>query len=439
MRNLRQISSDMRYEKLPAELYISNRSRFVQHMKPGGLAVFFSNDIMPTSADGTMPFKQATDLFFLSGVDQEETVLVLFPDSHLERHREVLFVRETNDQIAIWEGAKLSKQQATEVSGVRSVYWTSDLDKVLKSMLAEASLLYLNGNEHTRSSNEVETRQERLNAGLRATYPNHVVERSAPIMHRIRAVKAGDEIEQMQRACDITRAGFERILGFVKPGVMEYEIEAEYAHEFLRRGSRGFAYTPIIASGYNACVLHYIENSAQCNAGDVLLMDVGAEYGNYASDMTRCIPVSGRFTDRQRSVYNSVLRVMREAMTLLRPGVSLHDYHRQVGELMTRELLELKLIDRHDIEKQNPDWPAYKKYFMHGTSHFLGLDVHDVGLWHEPIQAGNVFTVEPGIYIEEEALGIRLENDIVITTDGFIDLMADITLEADAIEAAMNA
>ena len=243
----------------------------------------------------------------------------------------------------------------------------------------------------------------------------------------------------MQRACDITKAGFDRVLQFVKPGVMEYEIEAEFMHEFLRRGSRGFAYTPIIGSGFNACVLHYIENASECQAGDVILMDVGAEYGNYASDMTRCVPVSGRFTDRQRAVYNAVLSVMKDAMNLLRPGVSLHDYHKQVGELMTAQLLDLKLIDRHDVEKQNSAWPAYKKYFMHGTSHFIGLDVHDVGHWHEPIGAGHVFTVEPGIYIREENLGIRLENDIVITEDGFHDLMAHIPLEADAIEEAMNA
>lgn len=428
----------MRYQALPAEMYISNRLRFVQQMQPGGLAVFFSNDIMPTSADGSMPFKQATDLFYLTGVDQEETILILFPDAQMMRNREILFVRETNDEIAIWEGAKLNKDQAWAVSGVPTVHWTQDFDKILRQLMAEASCLYLNSNEHMRSSNEVETRTERLNAKLRAEYPNYRVERSAPLMHRIRAVKTSDEVEQMQRACDITKAGFERVLKFVKPGVMEYEIEAEYAHEFLRRGSRGFAYTPIIASGFNACVLHYIENDAQCKAGDVLLMDVGAEYGNYASDMTRCIPVSGRFTDRQKAVYNAVLSVMRDAMKLLRPGVSLHDYHRQVGELMTEQLLNLKLIDRHDVEKQNPTWPAYKKYFMHGTSHFLGLDVHDVGLWHEPIQAGNVFTVEPGIYIREESLGIRLENDIVITQEGFIDLMGHIPLEAEAIEEAMN-
>lgn len=429
----------MRYTPLSSDLYISNRKRFMQEMKPGGLAVFFSNDIMPTSADGSMPFKQATDLFYLTGVDQEESILIVFPDSHLARHREVLFVRETNDEIAIWEGAKLNKVQATSVSGIATVYWSQDFTRILHQLIAECSCLYLNSNEHARASSEVQTRQDRLNAGLRLKYPNYVIERSAPIMHRIRSVKSGEEIEQMQKACDITKAGFERVLKFVQPGVMEYAIEAEYAHEFLTRGSRGFAYTPIIASGFNACVLHYIENDAPCKAGDVLLMDVGAEYGNYASDMTRCIPVSGRFTARQRAVYDGVLRVMRGAMTLLRSGVSLHDYHREVGELMTRELLELKLIDAHDVAKQNADWPAYKKYFMHGTSHFLGLDVHDVGLWHEPIKSGQVFTVEPGIYIREESLGIRLENDIVITEKGFIDLMADIPLDAEAIEEAMNA
>lgn len=429
----------MRYTPLSSDLYISNRKRFMQEMKPDGLAVFFSNDIMPTSADGSMPFRQATDLFYLTGVDQEESILILFPDSHLPRHREVLFVRETNDEIAIWEGAKLNKAQATAVSGVTTVYWSQDFHRILHQLAGEASCLYLNSNEHTRASSEVETRQDRLNAGLRQKYPNYIFERSAPILHRIRSVKSGEEIEQMQKACDITKAGFERVLKFVKPGVMEYAIEAEYAHEFLSRGSRGFAYTPIIASGFNACVLHYIENDAQCKEGDVLLMDVGAEYGNYASDMTRCIPVSGRFTLRQREVYDSVLRVMREAMGLLRPGVLLFDYHREVGELMTRELLALKLIDRHDVEKQNPDWPAYKKYFMHGTSHFLGLDVHDVGAWHEPIKAGQVFTVEPGIYIREESLGIRLENNIVITEKGFIDLMAEIPLDAEAIEEVMQA
>lgn len=407
-------------------------------MEKGGLALFFSNDIYPTSADGTLPFKQAADIFYLSGVDQEETILLLFPDAHAESDREILFSLETSEELAIWHGAKLTKEEATRDTGIKNVQWLGNFEATLHRLMAEAEVLYLNDNQHTRANSPVETREMRENARIRAKYPNHRVGRSAPILHRVRSVKNEDEILQMQRACDITKAGFDRVLQFVKPGVMEYEIEAEFMHEFLRRGSRGFAYTPIIGSGFNACVLHYIENHSECKDGDVILMDVGAEYGNYAADMTRCIPVNGRFTDRQKAVYNAVHSVMKDAMKLLRPGVSLHEYHKEVGELMTQQLLNLKLIDKHDVEKQNPAWPAYKKYFMHGTSHFIGLDVHDVGLWHEPIQAGNVFTCEPGIYIREENLGIRLENDIVIQEDGILDLMSHIPLEADEIEDAMN-
>lgn len=428
----------MRYQQLSSDVYIHNRQRLTAAMEPGTLAIFNSNDILPTSADGTLPFKQATDLFHLCGVDQEESILVVFPGASNPAHREILFLKETNDEIAIWEGAKLTKDQAFDVSGVRTVYWTNQFEKILKTLLSEVDAVYLNNNEHTRNSSEVETRDMRFGKWFRGEYPNYTIKRIAPTMHRIRSVKHPEEIAQMRRACDITKAGFERVLKFVKPGVKEYEIEAEYMHEFLRAGSRGFAYTPIIASGFNACVLHYIENDDTCKDGDVILMDVGAEYGNYAADMTRCIPVSGRFTDRQKQIYNAVLSVMQDSMKLLRPGVMLGEYHKQVGELMTEQLLNVGLIDKHDVEKQNPAWPAYKKYFMHGTSHFIGLDVHDVGLWHEPIQAGNVFTVEPGIYIREENLGIRLENDIVITGNGFDDLMGTIPLEAEAIEEIMN-
>ncbi len=427
----------MRYTQLPADLYRRNRAAFMAQMQPGALALFFSNDIYPTSADGTLPFKQASDMLWLTGVDQEETVLVLFPDASNPRDREILFTLETNEELAIWEGAKLTKQQATERTGIGQIQWTQFLDRTLQRLLAEAEVVYLNDNPHMRARNIVETRTDRENAAFRARYPHHRVERSAPILYGLRAIKSPEEVDQMQRACDITRAGFERVLGFVRPGVMEYEIEAEFLHEFVRRGSRGFAYTPIIGSGANANVLHYIENAAECRAGEVILMDVGAEYGGYASDMTRCVPVSGRFTPRQRSVYESVLRVMRGAMGLLRPGVTLAAYHVQVGELMTQELLGLGLLQPEEVAAQNPDVPAYKKYFMHGTSHFLGLDVHDVGHWHQPIRVGQVFTVEPGIYIREEGLGIRLENDILITEDGFRDLMAHIPIEPDDIEAAM--
>lgn len=428
----------MRYRPLSSEVYVHHRQALSKELKAGYFAIFNSNDIMPTSADGTMPFKQATDILHLSGVDQEESILVIFPGASNAAHKEMLFLKETNDEIAIWEGAKLSKEQATALSGVKTIYWLSDFERVLKTLIAEAQGVYLNSNEHTRASIEVETRDMRFGKWFRSTYPNVSIERSAPHMHRVRSVKHTEEIEQMQHACDITKAGFERVLKMVKPGVKEYEIEAEFMHEFLSRGSRGFAYTPIIASGFNACVLHYIENEDTCKDGDVILMDVGAEYGNYASDMTRCVPVNGRFTARQKQVYNAVLSVMKSATQLLKPGVMLAEYHVQVGELMTEQLLNIGLLDKHDVEKQSKAMPAYKKYFMHGTSHFIGLDVHDVGLWHEPIQAGNVFTVEPGIYIREENLGIRLENDIVILENGHRDLMGHIPLEAEEIEDIMN-
>lgn len=428
----------MRYKPLSAAFYQENRKRFSGHLKQGGLALFCSNDIYPTSADGTMPFKQASDIFYLSGVDQEESVLALFPDAFHAHHREILFLKETNEHIAIWEGEKLSKEKARSLTGVQTIYWLKDMETVLKSLTNECSFVYLNNNEHTRASVETETREMRFSRWLREKYPHHTYERSSPIMHRIRSIKHAEEIGQLQQAIDITRAGFERVLKFVEPGKMEYQIEAEYLHEFVSRGSRGFAYTPIIASGANACVLHYTDNDKPCKSGDLLLMDVGAEYGNYNADMTRCIPVDGKFTSRQRQVYNAVLRVMKSASALLKPGIYLHEYQKQVGEIMSRELVELGLISLDDIRSENLDWPAYKKYFMHGTSHFLGLDVHDVGDWTQPVQEGNVFTVEPGIYIREEGLGIRLENNIVITPNGNRDLFSDFPIETEEIEEWMN-
>ncbi|MFN8699778.1 MAG: aminopeptidase P family protein [Flavobacteriales bacterium] len=428
----------MRYTPLTSAHYTANRVRFAKHLKPGALAVFCSNDIYPTSADGHRSFWQASDIFYLSGVDQEETILVIFPDSFHAMHREILFVKETSETIAIWEGAKLTKEQAKANTGIQTIYWLSDFERVLRNVLSEAKCVYLNSNEHTRAHVEVETREMRFSKWFREEFPHYPIKRSAPIMHQLRAVKDVEEVGQLRTAMDITRKGFERVLKFVKPGVMEYEVEAEYLHEFVRHGSRGSGYTPIIASGYSACVLHYIDNDKPCKDGDVLLMDIGAEYGYYNADMTRCIPVSGRFTPRQKDVYDAVLRVMKGAMNLLRPGVMLHEYHKEVGELMTKELIDLKLITAEEVRNQKPEWPAYKKYFMHGTSHFLGLDVHDVGDWTKPVQAGNVFTVEPGIYIREESLGIRLENNILITADGHVDLFESFPLEAGDIEEHMN-
>lgn len=428
----------MKYEQIDSNLFKKNRQKLAKQMSEGSLAIFNSNDIMPTNADGTMAFRQNNDLFYLSGVDQEESILVLFPDAPNPKFKEVLFLKETNEEIAIWEGEKLTKERAYEVSGIETVYWLQDFEKTLKSFIYEAEGIYLNDNEHLRQSNKVQTRDDRFRVWMHETYPLHKYQRVAPIMQYIRSIKEPEEIELMQKACDITAKSIDRILKFVKPGVMEYEIQAELMHEFLMNRSRGFAYEPIIASGFNACVLHYLENNQECKDGDLLLMDVGAEYANYASDLSRTIPVNGRFTDRQRAVYDSVYSVMKASKNLLRPGVTLADYHAKVGDLMTEQLLELGLITSDEVKHQNPEWPAYKKYFMHGTSHYIGLDVHDVGSWYKPIEENMVFTVEPGIYIREENMGIRLENDIVITKDGYHDLMETIPLTADEIEDAMN-
>lgn len=430
----------MRYKKINNELFKLNRKRLIRELKPGSVAVFNANDIMPTNADGTMRFKQNSDLFYLTGVDQEETILVLCPDYPDKKLREVLFVRETNEQIATWEGHKLTKEEAREVSGIETILWTSDFQRIFNTMMVMGGVehVYLNTNEHYRADVLVESRDSRFIKWCKEKYPLHQYTRVAPLMMKLRAVKSRYEIEQMQEACNITEKGFRRILKFVKPGVKEYEIEAEFVHEFLRNGSRGFAYEPIIASGANSCVLHYVENNKVCKPGDVLLLDVGAEYANYNADMTRTIPVSGKFTKRQKDVYNAVLRVKRAAYKLLRPGTVYFDYHKEVQKVMEGELLKLKLIDKTDIKNQTPERPIVMKYFMHGTGHHLGLDVHDTGNMFDKIKEGMVWTVEPGIYIKEEGLGIRLENNVVITRNGVKDLMKNIPIEAEEIEDLMN-
>ena len=429
----------MKYLPIDRELFINNRKRFCKHMNEKTLAVFNSNDIFATGADSTLPFVQHRDIFHLSGVDQEESILVLFPDCHEPKHREILFLKETNEHIAVWEGEKLTKNKALEVAGIKTVYWLDQFDTIFNQLLAEAQAIYLNTNEHLRANTEAETREDRFIKNFKIKYPLVTIERSAPIMHQIRAIKHPVEIDLMQQACDITNKGLRRILNAIKPGIMEYEIEAELMHEFLSNRSKGFAYTPIIASGMSACVLHYIENNKKCNSGEVILLDFGAEYANYASDLTRCIPVDGKFTKRQKEVYNAVLHVKKEATKLLQPGTSLKDYHIQVGSLMEEQLVKLKLISPKDIKTQDPSWPAYKKYFMHGTSHYIGLDTHDVGSWINPIEENMVFTVEPGIYIPEENLGIRLEDDVVVQKTGEpFNLMRDIPIEADHIEELMN-
>jgi Xaa-Pro aminopeptidase len=429
----------MRYQPLPADLFIANRQRLYAKLPPNSLVIVHANDVLPTNADGSLSFIQNSDQFYLSGIDQEETILVLFPNAADPKQREMLFVRETNETIAVWEGEKLTKEQASTRSGIQRVHWLTDFEAQFRSVMCQADQVYLNSNEHIRAVIPTETRETRFTHRCRHEYPLHDYRRLAPVMHELRVIKSEHEITALKEAVRITSDGFDRLLKFVKPGIHEFEIEAELAHEFIRQRGRGFAYTPIIATGANACVLHYITNHCQCQDGDLLLLDVAANYGNYNADLTRTIPVNGKFAPRQRQVYEAVLRVFKKCCQMLKPGVIIREYQEQVGLLMQEELLGLGLITQDEIAKQDPDKPAYKKYFPHGTSHPLGIDVHDVGHMWKPIQPGMVFTVEPGIYIREEKLGVRLENDIVIGENGNIDLMAHIPIEADDIEAAMAA
>ena len=429
----------MRYQPVSSSLFIKNRKKFTDKMQPKSLAVFNSNDTYPIGADSTMPFQQDRNIYYLSGVDQEESILLLFPDAVDAKNKEVLFLRETNEHIAVWEGEKLDKKSAFETTGIETVYWLKDFEKVFHELMSQADTIYINTNEHYRAASETETREDRFNKWVKKNYPAHQVAKSNPILQHLRSVKEPEELEVMQHACRITEKGFRRILNFVKPGVMEFEIEAEFMHEFLRNRSRGFAYTPIVASGKNATVLHYIENQEQCRDGELILLDVGCEYANYASDMSRVVPVNGRFTARQKEIYNAVKRVKDKATKMLVPGAYWKAYHKEVGKLMTDELLNLGLLDQADVKNQHPDQPAYKKYFMHGTSHHIGLDTHDYGLLHEPIQANQVFTVEPAIYLPDEGFGIRLEDDVIVQEKGEPkNLMKNIPIEIEEIEDLMN-
>lgn len=429
----------MRHDPVDPELFVRNRERLRALLKPNSIVIVRSNDIMPTNADGVMPHKQNADLYHLTGVAQEDTVLVLMPDAVSEKEREILFVKETSEHIAVWDGEKLTKEQAREATGIPNIEWVEGFDSWIHRLVPQADHIYLTTNEHLRAAVVVETANDRLIKELQSRYPLHHYERLAPLMHRTRMIKDAEEIKFIQKACDITEAGFRRTLGFIKPGVGEWEIEAELLHEFVRRGSRGFAYNPIIGSGKNACVLHYIENDSVCEDGQMVLMDVAAEYGGWMSDLTRTVPVNGRYTDRQREVYNAVLSVFRGANEILRPGNTPIEYQKQVIELMEAELVNIGLIDAKAAKEQGEDKALVKKYFMHGTSHHMGLDVHDVAPPHEPFAEGMVFTIEPGIYIREENLGVRLENDVLIGKDSNIDLMGNIPIEADEIEELMNA
>jgi len=427
----------MRYQPLPSELYVTNRQRLNALLPPRSLVILHANDVLPTNADGSLGFVQNSDLFYLSGIDQEETILVLFPDATDPKQREMLFVRETNETIAVWEGEKLSKERASAHSGITRVHWLQDFETQFRAVMCQADQVFLNSNEHMRATIPTETREHRFTLRCQGEYPLHDYRRLAPLMHDLRCIKQAAELVSLNEAIRITSDGFNRLLKFVKPGVHEFEIEAELAHEFTRQRARGFAYTPIIGSGANACVLHYITNHCECLDGELLLLDIAANYGNYNADLTRTIPVNGKFTPRQRQVYEAVLRVFKKCCEMLRPGVIIREYQEQVGLLMTEELIGLGLLKREDVEKQDPEKPLYKKYFPHGTSHHLGIDVHDVGHTWKPIRPGMVFTVEPGIYIREEGIGIRLENDILIGEHRNTDLMAHIPIEVDEIEALM--
>ena len=428
----------MKYLPIDNQLFINNRKKFSAKLATNTIAIFNANDVMPTNADGTMPFRQNNDLFWLSGVDQEESVLVIFPDHTDESQREILFLKETNEHIAIWEGAKLTKESALKTAGIKTVYWLNELEGKIAELIGKCNGIYLNKNIHSRSASAVETRDDRFRKMIADKFSETTIHEVAPIMHELRAIKSNFEIKLMQNACDITEKGLRRILPFIKPGVTEYEIEAELMHEFLKNRSNGFAYQPIIGSGVDSCVLHYIDNNKACKDGDILLMDFGAEYANYASDLTRTIPVNGKFTNRQKAVYNSVLLVMKEATNMLRPGTIFKEYNAEIGRIMELELIKLGLLDKHDVQKQDAKNPLFKQYFMHGTSHYLGLDVHDVGDFDWPMKEGMVFTCEPGIYILDEELGIRLENDILVTANGPDDLMKNIPIEAEEIEHLMN-
>ncbi|HZG01518.1 MAG TPA: aminopeptidase P family protein [Chitinophagales bacterium] len=423
---------------IPQEMFVENRRRFTALLQPNSLAVFHSSDEMPRSGDQTLTFRQNPDLFYLTGIDQEESFLLIYPDSPRTEYREVLFLKRTNDHIAVWEGHKYTQDEARKISGINTVLWNDEFDTVLNLLMVYADTAYINLNENDRASWKVPYRDLRFVNELKERFPLHKFERAGRLMMQLREIKSKFEIEVIRQACGITEKAFRRVLKFMKPGVMEFEIEAEITHEFIRNRA-GHAYYPIIASGKNACVLHYVDNDKPCKDGDLVLMDFGSEYANYASDLTRTIPANGKFTPRQRDMYNAVLRVMKQAQKMLRPGVILNDYNNEVGKLMEEELIGLGLLNKDEVKKQNPEKPLYKKYFMHGTSHFMGLDVHDIGNRYAPMQAGMVFTCEPGIYVPEENIGIRIENDMLVTDNVPVDLMSTIPIEVEEIEELMNA
>jgi Xaa-Pro aminopeptidase len=427
----------MRYTQIAQELFVENRKRLAACLPTNALAVVNANDICATNADGCQNTIVNSDLFYLTGVEQEQSILVIYPDADEEKHRELLFLREPTADSELWEGRKLTKKSARELTGIQNIHWLSEFPRLFHRLMCECDHVFLNSNEHKRAIIETQTREARFVAETMQKYPLHNYRRLAQLMHRLRAVKSELEIEQIRKACDLTDRGFQRVLRFTKPGVWEYEVEAEFAHEFVRSGGR-CAYQPIIASGINACCLHYVSNANVCADGDLLLLDVGGSYANYNSDMTRTIPVNGRFTRRQRQVYDAVLGIMRKCISGLAPGKKIKDWQKEAEQLTERELVNLGLLTMQEIKRQDPEQPAFKKYFMHGVGHPIGLDVHDVGVIVKPIEAGWVMTVEPGIYIPKENMAVRLENTVLVTKNGPVDLMSHIPVEAEEIEHLMR-
>jgi len=427
----------MRYEPITPQLFIANRSRLAGLLPTNSLTVVNANDTCPTNADGTQATIVNSDLFYLTGVEQEQSILVLYPDADEEEHREMLFLREPTAELELWDGHKLTKAEARQLTGVQNIYWLSEFPRLFHRLMCEADHVFLNSNEHKRAIIEVESREARFVAETIQKYPIHNYRRLAPLMHRLRAIKSEVEVDLIRKACDLTNQGFQRVLKFTHPGVFEYQVEAEFTHEFARRGGR-HAYQPIIGGGLNACCLHYLSNDQVCQDGDLLLMDVGASYANYNSDMTRTIPINGRFTKRQKQVYNAVLNVLRQSIAGLVPGKKIKDWQKEAEQFTERELVNLGLITARQIKRQEADKPAFKKYLMHGVGHPIGLDVHDVGITTKALEAGWVMTVEPGIYVRDEGFAVRLENNVLLTSEGPVDLMAHIPIEADEIETIMN-
>ncbi len=428
----------MKYLPLNPEIFIQNRERFARQMQKNSIAIFVSNDEVPSNGDAIYSFKQNSDLFWLSGITQEDSMIILFPDNPDPKYREVLVLVRPNELKEKWDGKRLRVKEAQDISGIKTIVWLDVADGLLQPWIHLADNIYLDSNENDRKASMVRSRDYRFIDEMKSRYPLHNYLRAAKIMKELRGIKTALEVEVMQKAIDITENTFRRLLKFIKPGVMEYEIEAEIFHSFLSQRATGQAYGSIIASGDRARTLHYVSNNAECKDGELILMDFGAEYGGYCADLTRTVPVNGKFTRRQKTVYNSCLHLHNYAKSILKPGISILDYTDKVGEEATQQFLKIGLLRKSDVKDEDPENRAYRKYLYHGISHHLGVDVHDLGTRTEPIKAGMVFTIEPGIYIEEEQMGIRIENNFWITRNGNKDLMKNIPITAEEIEALMK-